>query len=103
LKKAFANIVNNGIKYSPEEQVLTVTINNGKLMIENTGVTIEENQLNEIFKPFYRVDKSRNKKTGGSGLGLYIVKTILDKHENISYKMESTKNSVRFIIEFRSV
>ena len=49
---------------------------------------------------FYRVDKSRNRKTGATGLGLYIVKTIFDKHENIKYKMNSKENSVEFVVEF---
>ena len=69
--------------------------------MENTGVTIEKNQLANVFDAFYRVDKSRNRKTGGTGLGLYIVKTILDKHENIDCNIESTKNSVIFKMKFK--
>ena len=69
-------------------------------MVENTGVTIPKDELSEIFNAFYRVDKSRNRKTGGTGLGLYIVKTILDKHENINYSIESKENSVIFKIKF---
>ena len=70
-------------------------------MVENTGISIPKEQLKYIFNAFYRVDKSRNRKTGGTGLGLYIVKTILDKHENIDYNIESTKNSVIFKMKFK--
>lgn len=50
-------------------------------MVENTGTSIPEDCLPHLFEAFYRVEKSRNRRTGGSGLGLYLVKMILDKHE----------------------
>ena len=50
------------------------------LLVENIGDNINEEEIKKIFDPFYRLEKSRNRKTGGSGLGLYIVKSILDKH-----------------------
>ena len=52
-----------------------------------------------LFAPFYRVEKSRNKTTGGSGLGLYITKAILDQH-GFSYRLENTNSGVRFTMEF---
>ena len=48
--------------------------------IENTGVHIPEAEIPKLFDAFYRMEQSRNRKTGGSGLGLYIVKTILEQH-----------------------
>ena len=54
-----------------------------------------EEDLERIFTPFYRVDKSRNRNSGGSGLGLYITKTILDHHE-IIHNMVNTENGVKF-------
>jgi signal transduction histidine kinase len=59
------------------------------------GIHIAEEDLERIFTPFYRVDKSRNRNSGGSGLGLYITKTILDHHE-IVYNMVNTENGVKF-------
>ena len=50
------------------------------LTVENTGAHIPDEAIPKLFGPFYRVDQSRNRQTGGTGLGLYIVKTILDLH-----------------------
>ena len=61
--------------------------------------SIPEDDLPILFAPFYRVEKSRNKTTGGSGLGLYITKAILDQH-GFSYRLENTNSGVRFTMEF---
>ena len=50
------------------------------LTVENTGAHIPDEAIPKLFEPFYRVDQSRNRQTGGTGLGLYIVKTIFDLH-----------------------
>lgn len=53
--------------------------------------------MKQIFTPFYRVDKSRNRNSGGSGLGLYLVKTILELH-GFQYRVENTETGVVFTI-----
>ena len=58
--------------------VITVSLKNGVFCVENTDARIEEEDLKNIFMPFYRVEQSRSRNSGGSGLGLYITKTILD-------------------------
>lgn len=100
IKKVVTNIVKNAITHSPLKERIIVKLTKDNLTVENTGVTIPEEQVGEIFNAFYRVDKSRNRKTGGTGLGLYIVKTILDKHDNMTYGIESSDNSVIFKINF---
>ena len=65
--------------------------------IENTGVFIPEEALVHLFEAFYRVEQSRNRQTGGSGLGLYIVKMILDQH-GASYRMGNTCDGVCFCL-----
>ena len=100
IKKVITNIVKNAITYSPVKEKIIIKITTGELSVENTGVIIPKEQVGEIFNAFYRVDKSRNRKTGGTGLGLYIVRTILDKHENIKYEIKSTENSVIFKMIF---
>ncbi|CEJ74324.1 two-component sensor histidine kinase [[Clostridium] sordellii] len=102
IAKAINNIINNAIKYSPENANLNIKLykkENPILEIENTGVSIDEKHKEKLFKPFYRVEKSRNRKTGGSGLGLYIVSQILREH-GFKYNIKNGKNSVVFIIEF---
>jgi len=71
----------------------------GQIIIENTGVTIDEKYLSEIFKPFFRIEKSRSRKTGGSGLGLYLVSQIFKSH-GFNHSLKNKENSVIFIIEF---
>ena len=50
------------------------------ISIKDSGISIPNGMKDLIFEPFFRVDKSRNRKIAGSGLGLSTVKTILDKH-----------------------
>lgn len=63
--------------------------------IENTGVHIKEAELSRVFDAFYRVDSSRNRKSGGSGLGLYIVRQILEQH-GAEYEMQNSSEGVLF-------
>ena len=99
IEKVFSNVISNAAAYSPVGAVITVSLQNGVFSVENSGVHIAEEDLKQIFTPFYRVDKSRNRNSGGSGLGLYITKTILD-HHGIPHKMENTENGVRFTAIF---
>ncbi len=101
IKKVITNIVKNAITHSPLKEKIIIKLTDSELSVENTGITIPKDQVGEIFNAFYRVDKSRNRKTGGTGLGLYIVRTILDKHENINYNILSKENSVVFEMRFR--
>lgn len=99
LKKVIHNIITNGINHSRENEKVYVNLHRNKheilLTVENTGVHIEEDEFKEIFKPFYRIEKSRNRKSGGSGLGLYIVKMILDAHK-AQYSISNSKKGVVF-------
>ena len=61
--------------------------------IENTGTFIPESDLPHLFEAFYRVEQSRNRETGGSGLGLYIVKMALEKH-GAQYGIRNTADGV---------
>ena len=94
------NIIIKGVNYTDEGKYINIYFENNSLIIENECEPISKNHLEHIFDAFYRVDKSRNRKTGGTGLGLYIVKTIFDKNKNIKYNMNSKENSVEFSIEF---
>ena len=98
-KKALHNIISNALFYSPDGEILTIELTSQHLVISNSGVTIQNHELVKIFDPFYRIDKSRNRQTGGSGLGLHFVKLILTLH-HFSYHVTSHENHVNFMISF---
>ncbi|MGH1288624.1 ATP-binding protein [Bacillus toyonensis] len=103
LEKACKNIIHNAIMYSPYNEKVYIKLtkdskqNNIQMRVINTGVKIKEEDIQHIFKPFYRIEKSRNRNTGGSGLGLYIVKQIFESLF-ITYSMSNTKHGVQFLI-----
>lgn len=99
--KALSNIVGNAVRHSPCGEDVFLSLQSGEngniLVIENTGASIPESDLPHMFAPFYRTDKSRSKATGGSGLGLYIVKTILDLH-GMTYCIKNTEQGAAFFL-----
>jgi two-component system, OmpR family, sensor histidine kinase VanS len=103
IKKAISNIINNSIIHTARNEKVFINLWVEKdevvLTVENTGIHIEETEFEKLFNPFYRIEKSRNRSTGGTGLGLYIVKTIFEAHE-IEYKMGNTDSGVCFKIIF---
>ena len=84
LQKALDNLLGNAAAYSGAGNQVLIKLwkdtETTTLTIENTGAHIPDEAISKLFEPFYRVDQSRNRQTGGTGLGLYIVKTILDLH-----------------------
>lgn len=99
--KALSNIIGNAVRHSPCKENVFISMQSYKdvnaLVIENTGVSIPEADISLMFTPFYRADKSRSKATGGSGLGLYIVKTIFDLH-GMNYCIKNTEQGVAFFL-----
>ena len=95
LKKVFRNFLTNAIRYSPKGAKLTVCFPENGFSLENEGTSIPEKALPKLFEAFYRVEDSRNRKSGGSGLGLYIVRMILEAH-GAAYGAENTAGGVRF-------
>lgn len=97
LQKVVDNLLGNAVTYSPPGNSLYINLSgaDGKayLEIKNTGVHIPEADIPKLFEPFYRVEQSRNRQTGGSGLGLSIVKTILDLH-GAGISIRNTKDGV---------
>ena len=99
LEKAIHNILSNAIRHSPEGSEVLIHLTTSALSVTNTGTSIPEEDLSVLFTPFYRVEKSRNKSTGGNGLGLYLVKTILELH-GFQYRVENTETGVMFTVGF---
>ena len=98
LQKALDNLLGNAAAYSGAGNQILIKLwketETTTLTIENTGAHIPDEAISKLFEPFYRVDQSRNRQTGGTGLGLYIVKTILDLH---GAKIEIT-NTIQGVI-----
>jgi signal transduction histidine kinase len=85
VKTVFQNILTNAIKFSaPEDKPIMISVikqaNFTVVRILDHGIGIPPDELPFIFEPFYRVDKSRSKRTGGYGLGLSLCKTIMEAH-----------------------
>ena len=99
LQKAVSNIIGNAVAHSPSQAEISVTLTGNTLQVRNTDVSIDSADLEKIFEPFYRVDRSHSRNTGGSGLGLYIVKTILERH-GFLFHMDSTADEVCFTVTF---
>jgi signal transduction histidine kinase len=99
LYQVFLNLLDNAIKYSDpgdrvdvsiKEEASTLTVR-----VRDTGVGIPDEDLNQLFERFYRVDKDRSRSTGGSGLGLAISKQIVEMHGgSISVRSEVGVGSV---------
>ena len=69
------------------------------LTVENTGARIPEEALPHLFEAFYREEGSRSRSTGGSGLGLYLVRMILERH-GASCAIQNTAEGVRAAVRF---
>lgn len=103
LQKVVDNLLGNAAAYSPAGERITVKAwqanEKAHLTIENTGVHIPDEDIPKLFEAFYRVEQSRNRQTGGTGLGLYIVKTILDLH-GAAIIIENTAQGVMVSVQF---
>ena len=81
LKRSFENIIQNGITYGNNVFVdLQKSSNRALIIIEDDGPGIPEDQYKNVFKPFFRLDKSRSLNQAGVGLGLAIVEDIINSH-----------------------
>lgn len=103
LQKVLDNLLGNASAYSEAGNQIIVKLwkeaEKTNLTIENTGAHIPDENIPKLFEAFYRVDQSRNRQTGGTGLGLYIVKTILDLH-GAGIKITNTVQGVIVSVQF---
>ena len=81
LKRAFQNIIDNSIRYSDKLEIEIFTNNEGcRILFEDNGSGIPSKNYEDVFKPFFTLDPSRNKLKGESGLGLAITRDIIRSH-----------------------
>jgi len=92
IKQVLINLIDNSVKYTLENGVIKIMTKDGDkcvvVSVEDTGLGIPKEDLPRIFERFYRVDKTRSRDMGGSGLGLSIVKHIIELH-NSQIKVDS--------------
>lgn len=95
LRLVISNLIDNAIKYTPEMGEVTVSMkydtNNIELSVKDSGIGIPKDQQNRLFTKFFRSDNALRMQTEGSGLGLFIVKNIIEKHKG-KVRVESEEN-----------
>lgn len=102
IKQMAAIFIDNALKYSKDKGTVRVSLgnNNGKIQfsVYNTGTGLKESEKEKVFERFFRSDASRNRATGGYGLGLAIAKSIIDKHKFKLFVDNAEGKSVCFIV-----
>lgn len=94
---ALENILRNALKYTHNKIKATFYLENAQLAIdiEDDGDGVPEDQYEQIFKPFYRVDTARTRSTGGVGLGLAIVSNAIQQHQGKVWAEKSVLGGLR--------
>jgi len=102
MSQVFSNLLSNAIKYSDKGSKIYIHIFDSlkkvEIRVKDTGKGISEEDLPHIFERFYRADKSRNRETGGIGIGLTITKTIIEAHEGTIRAESKLGEGTEFII-----
>lgn len=105
--QVIVNLLSNGIKYTNEGgQIIIENWSNDNyyaISIQDNGLGIPESEIPHIFERFYRVDKSRNKETGGIGVGLTIAKSIVESHGGTIEVHSQLHQGSQFIIKFPKI
>ena len=100
LKRAFQNIIDNSIRYSDKLDIEILTNDEGCCIIfEDNGTGIPKKNHEDVFKPFFTLDPSRNKLKGESGLGLAITRDIVRSHGGEIRLDESKFGGLKSIIQ----
>lgn len=99
LEQVITNLLSNALKYTPNGNKVIVDIDSDDeivtISVENKGAYIPEEEIDNLYNKFYRIDKVRNSSNNSNGLGLAIVKRILKLHES-SYSLFNTEDGVKF-------
>lgn len=103
IKKLFNILMDNAVKYTNKEGCISVNLvtdkSKSRLVIKNTGEGIPKDKLNKIFERFYRADDSRDRETGGYGLGLSIAKSIVTQHKGKIYASSNLNKDATFTVD----
>lgn len=106
IEQVITNFITNAIKYTPSGENVNIILeereNTIMFSIENTGIHIPDESIDKIWHQFYRLDKSRSRAMGSSGLGLSIVKNILTQHES-NFGVLNSPKGVLFYFDLKKV
>lgn len=98
-KVVLDNLVNNALKYSPENSIINIYQKDKNIIFENPMYIAEKENLDKLFQPFYRGTAANELNIEGSGLGLSLIKKILDLH-SIRYLINIEDNYFKFILTY---
>lgn len=105
IEQVFGNYLINAVEHVDENKLIQVSISseNGcaRIGVYNTGSHIPEEEMEQIWKVFYKVNKARTRTFGGSGIGLSIVKSIMELH-NSKYGVRNVDSGVEFFFYLKS-
>ena len=101
MKRAFTNLVNNGIRYGNKVKV-TISKRNRTLVIhiDDEGEGIPDDEMEQVFVPFYRREQSRSRDTGGVGLGLAVTRDIIRAHKGRVALKNRKPHGLRVSVQF---
>jgi hypothetical protein len=102
MERVINNLLSNAVYHTEENKTISITLNNNTFNIENEGQHIPKDKINLIWDTFYRADSSRDRSERRTGIGLAIVKNILQLH-SLSFGVENSKSGVKFWFKFSSV
>jgi signal transduction histidine kinase len=100
IELVISNLISNAIKYSSPDSTIIIRLDKSSLQICNATTLPNDTNTDSLFLPFHRVDKSRSRHDGSTGLGLSIVKQILDQHE-FDFKCQIKDGTFCMIIQFK--
>ena len=84
IRQATANLISNAVRYTPEGGTIWVRVRKGEIMasivVEDTGIGLTPEEAKMVFSRFWRADAGRTRESGGLGIGLSVVKEIVDRH-----------------------
>ena len=102
LRRVFDNLIGNALKFTPQQGTITLhlhaTEQTLQLQVSDTGIGIPEEKLDRVFERFYQVDGSMKRRYGGTGLGLALVKEIIEAHNGEVAVTSVLGEGTRFII-----
>lgn len=99
IEQVITNLLNNAIRHTPAGGLISISaqdlVDKVLIAVENTGEHIPEAEMQNIWEKFYKIEKSRNREMGGTGIGLAVVKNILNLHDS-EFGVSNTDNGVEF-------